>query len=302
VGTELDVACHLNVLVPDVSPSNLGAALDAIASAGYRRVVLPPLDPDAVDVRALRAAISGAGLAPITIAVQHGTADVSSADAAVRAAGLAALRAAVELTHALGGDQMNGVPYGPFGRAASLPSEAQRAWAAEGVGAAANSAHEAGITMTFEVLNRYETAMVNTADQAVDFMRMTGSEHVRIHLDTFHMGIEEADIAAAIRTALPYLGYLELGQSGRGPLDAGSIDVSGVVRQAIVDGYTGRWGVEAFSRSVLSAGDGDMLAVWRATYDDGVALAVGAQHLLRQAWAASVVAPRKSRIERQHAV
>ncbi len=299
MSTELDVACHLNVLVPDLSPGNLTLALEEIAGAGFKRVVLPPLDPDAIDVRVLREAIAGAGLSPITIAIQGETADVSSTDAAIRAAGVASLRRCVELTEALGSDQMNGVPYGPFGRAASRPSEAQVAWAAEGVGAVADYAHTAGVMMTFEVLNRYETAMLNTAEQAVDFVRASGSEHLRIHLDTFHMGIEEADPSAAIRAALPYLGYLELGQSGRGALDAGAIDVAELVRQGLDDGYTGRWGVEAFSRSVLSPGDSDFLAVWRDTYLDGAALAVGAQYLFRRAWATSVVGRRARRIERQ---
>ena len=76
--------------------------------------------------------------------------------------------------------------------------------------------------MTFEVLNRYETSLVNTAAQAVAYVGLSGSEHLRIHLDTFHMAVEEADMSEAIRVAMPVLGYLELGQSGRGLLERGS--------------------------------------------------------------------------------
>ncbi|MEV5634510.1 sugar phosphate isomerase/epimerase family protein [Agromyces sp. NPDC052230] len=280
MNADLDVACHLNVLVADAAPERLGTALDALAAAGYRRVVLPPLDPETADAAALARAFADRGLAPITIAGQMPTADVSSSDAAVRADGAAMLRAALDLTVALGGDQMNGVPYGPFGGPTAPVGRDAFERAAIEVGRIADEAHERGVTMTFEVLNRYETAVVNTAAQAMDFVAASGSDHLRIHLDTFHMAVEEADLAAAIRTALPKLGYLELGQSGRGALSSGVVDVVDVVRQALDDGYRGRWGVEAFSRSVLPAPVADMLAIWREPYDDGLELAADALRVI----------------------
>lgn len=277
---DLDVACHLNVLVADAAPARLGGALAALAAAGYRRVVLPPLDPGATDAPALARAFADHGVAPITIAGQTPEADVSSADPDVRAAGAALLRAALDLTVALGGDQLNGVPYGPFGAPTGPVGRDAFERAAVEVGRVADEAHERGVTMTFEVLNRYETAVVNTAAQAMDFVAASGSEHLRIHLDTFHMAVEEADLAAAIRTALPRLGYLELGQSGRGPLSTGAVDIAAVVRQALDDGYEGRWGVEAFSRSVLAPPVADILAIWRSPYDDGLALATDAMRVI----------------------
>jgi D-psicose/D-tagatose/L-ribulose 3-epimerase len=134
--------------------------------------------------------------------------------------------------------------------------------------------------MTFEVLNRYETSLVNTAAQAMDYVAASGSDALRIHLDTFHMAVEEADMAAAIRTALPKLGYLELGQSGRGSLATGVVDIASIVRGALSDGYTGRFGLEAFTRPVLPDMVGDMLSIWRTTYDDGAQIAAEAMHII----------------------
>jgi D-psicose/D-tagatose/L-ribulose 3-epimerase len=151
------------------------------------------------------------------------------------------------------------------------------------LGAVADFAHEQGVTMTFEVLNRYETAMLNTAQQALDFVAASGSDHLRVHLDTFHMAVEEADMLGAIRSAAPVLGYLELGQSGRGPLATGSVDTAAAVREAIRAGYRGRIGVEAFSRSVLPGFLGDLLAIWREPYTDGAALAAEAIDIVRGA-------------------
>ncbi|GER23777.1 epimerase [Zafaria cholistanensis] len=283
---DLDVACHLNIFVPDLASEQLPAALDAIADAGYRRVVLPPLDPDAVDAPALRALFAGRGLTPITIAGQAPAADVSSASEEVREAGAALLRRALDLTVALGADQMNGVPYGVFGPPAGPTSRAAFERSAAEVGRIADAAHARGVCMTFEVLNRYETSVVNTAAQAMDYVSASGSDHLRIHLDTFHMAIEESDASAAIRTALPKLGYLELGQSGRGQLSSGAVDIAAIVHQALDAGYQGRWGVEAFSRSVLAPAVADMLAIWRHPYGDGAAFAADAAQTIDAGWTA----------------
>lgn len=135
--------------------------------------------------------------------------------------------------------------------------------------------------MTFEVLNRYETSLINTAAQAMDFAELSESEHLKIHLDTFHMSIEESDIFAAIDRALPRLGYLELGQSGRGKLSTGVVDAPTVVAHTLKAGYTGPIGVEAFSRSILPGFVSDALAIWREPYSSGFSLASEAMELIR---------------------
>ncbi|MET0862262.1 MAG: sugar phosphate isomerase/epimerase [Microbacterium sp.] len=301
VRNTLDVACHLNVFAADAAGSAFTDALDAIAAAGFTRVVLPPLDPASTDAGRLRRLLEERGLAPITIAGgQSAGADVSSADAGERAAGAALLRSIVDLTAALGGDQMNGVPYGPFGPPRGPTSREAVDRSAREVGAVADYAHEHGIAMTFEVLNRYETSLLNTAAQAMAFAVESGSEHLRIHLDTFHMAIEEADIDEAVRLALPRLAYLELGQSGRGMLSTGALDVAGIVRAALEAGYEGRWGIEAFSRSILSEPASDMLAIWRAPYDDGGELADDAMRVIQRGWSSSTIGRRAQRLSRNH--
>lgn len=294
----LDVACHLNVVVADASPESLEQALPALVDLGIHRVVLPPLDPAATDARRMRDAFERWEVSPITIAGQAPGADVSSPDLDERAAGVAALRRALRLTAELGGDQMNGVPYGLFG-SPGAPVPRQRVdEAARLVGQVADEAADLGIVMTFEVLNRYETSVVNTAAQAMRFAEASGSENLRIHLDTFHMAVEESDLEGAIRLALPRLSYLELGQSGRGVLSGGAVDIPQIVRQALDDGYRGRFGVEAFSRTVLAEPVADMLAIWRAPYDDGVELMRDALRVIRSGWAASTAGRREIRLAR----
>ncbi|MEY4102425.1 MAG: hypothetical protein RIR88_559 [Actinomycetota bacterium] len=276
------VACLSNVLVDDVTPEVLVPALEELAGLGYSHVVLPPLDPAATDAAALGGLLTDAGLKPITIFGGHGPeTDVRSANDDVRSAGASAIRQVIDFTAALGGSQMNGVPYGIFGHPSGPTSPEEFARSAREAGKAADYAHSLGIKMTFEVLNRYETSVVNTAAQAMDYVRQSGSDHLYIHLDTFHMAVEEADMLAAITLALPKLGYLELGQSGRGNLSTGAVDVVEVVLHAAQLGYTGLFGVEAFSRSILPEFVSDALAIWREPYLSGADLAAGAAQVIR---------------------
>ncbi len=295
----LDLACHVNIVVADAAPDVLAPVLAELRGMGYRRAVLPPLDTATTDAAALRRVFEDVDLCVIAMTGQAPGADVSSADDAERRAGAAALRAAVDFAVDLGADQLNGVPYGLFGRSPGAVDAAAVARAAAEVGAVADYAADRGVTMAFEVLNRYETAAINTAAQAVEFVDLSGSDNLRIHLDTFHMAVEEADMSAAIRLAMPKLGYLELGQSGRGLLSTGAVDIARVVNQAIDDGYTGRWGVEAFSRPLIGDAAGDALAIWRDPFDDGLELAGDAIRVIRRGWADSVTGRRARRLARR---
>lgn len=281
--SEWEAACHLNVIVAGVDVPGFETALDELAAIGYTRVVLPPVDPDAIDAVAFGRAFADRGLVPVPIAGQSPEADVSSPDAGIRALGADALRRMVRFTAEIGGDQLNGVPYGLFGRAPHALERSAIERSASLVGSVADAAVRDGVRLTFEVLNRYETAMVNTAAQAIAYQRLAGSPNLYVHLDTFHMAIEEADVAAAVRETVPVLGYLELGQSGRGPLGTGTVDNAEVVRVARAAGYRGPIGVEAFSAGILSAVANDALAIWRSPYTDGVALAREAYALIRDA-------------------
>lgn len=79
-------------------------------------------------------------------------------------------------------------------------------------------------TILIEVINRYETNLFNTAAELREFLAKWQPPHCRIHLDSFHMNIDEADMPAAIETAGDLLGYFHVADSnrlapGRGHLD-----------------------------------------------------------------------------------
>lgn len=280
---ELDLACQSAAFTSDAFSSEFAWSLPVIRNAGFRRVVLSPLDPRERGVQELGQRIQDAGLSPVTMAVQSPDANVASDESKVRRRGFDQLRRFVELTARLGGDQLNGVPYGVHGDATERPSAQVLARTAQLVGDVADEAHAAGIMMTFEVVNRYETSIVNTAAGAVRFVELSESRHLKIHLDTFHMAIEETDMAEAIAAALPHLGYLEFGQSSRGLLSRGSIDLVPILNEARSLGYDGRFGVEGFSRMLLQEPVADALKIWNSTFTTGEQFVHDAAEFLTQA-------------------
>ena len=265
----VDLACQSAAFTTDPFSDAFARSLPVLREAGYRRVVLGPLDPTSRGLTDLGRRIADAGLAPVTMAVQSPEANVASPDPHVRRRGFDQLRRFVEMTARMGGDQLNGVPYGVHGDTASRPAPEQLERVAALVGDVADEAAAAGIMMTFEVVNRYEIAVLNTAAEAVRFVELSGSRNLRIHLDTFHMALEEADLMGAVAHALPHLGYLEFGQSSRGLLSTGSLDLAAVLEGVLQLGYTGRFGVEGFSRPLMDEPVADALKIWDTTFATG---------------------------------
>ena len=99
----------------------------------------------------------------------------------------------------------------------SKPINKEEDWhrSVEGVAKVAKIAKELGIDYCLESLNRFEGYLINTAAEAVKFVKEVDNTNVKVMLDTFHMNIEEDSIGGAIRTAGKYLGHLHTGECNR---------------------------------------------------------------------------------------
>ncbi len=284
IRTPLDVACHLTVLGVAADGDGLIDALQQLSNAGYRRAVIPPMTLASSAAEMLISAVVAAEIQPIVSLFQLPGANIAAERASERTAGAKLIRDVMDFASQIGADHLTGVPYGLFGAPdAATPAQTREA-AARTVGELADEAHERGMILSLEVVNRYETSMINTAAQAMAFANSSGSDHVRIHLDTFHMAIEEKDMRAAIRVALPRLAFLELGQSSRGPLTEGVVDIPGLISAALDEGYDGRFGVEAFSRPLMPPAVADALRIWATPYGEAADVVHSSMKCISQGW------------------
>lgn len=76
-------------------------------------------------------------------------------------------------------------------------------------------ARDCGVDYCLEVLNRFEGYLLNTAEEGLAFVKQVDCPAVKLHLDTFHMNIEEDSMGGAIRTAGKYLGHFHTGECNR---------------------------------------------------------------------------------------
>jgi D-psicose/D-tagatose/L-ribulose 3-epimerase len=151
----------------------------------------------------------------------------------------------------------------------------------------AGRARAMGITLGLEPVNRYESNLLNTGDQALDLIAATGADNITLHLDSYHMNIEEGDVAGAIRRYRGRIGYVHVNESHRGYLGTGSIDFRAFFRALAEVGYAGVVTFEAFSAGVGDPKLADSLAVWRQLWADTDDLAASARAVIEVEMAAA---------------
>ena len=257
--------------------------IERVAGLGLDFIEIPLMDIDDVHPAPIRARLDAGGIDVVTSTVLSGARDITSPDAAVRGAGLEYLRRCVDVTAEMGAPQLSGVIYAMHGhRPRSRPGPQEWGWSAECLARLAEHAAEAGITLGLEPVNRYESPLVNTCEQAVQLADMIGAANIKIHLDTYHMNIEEKSWADPVALAGERLCHFHLCENDRGIPGTGLVnweELFGALGGLHYDGYAG---LESFVDV-----SGDMVAgtcVWRDLAPSGdVLLSQGTAFLRRLA-------------------
>jgi D-psicose/D-tagatose/L-ribulose 3-epimerase len=143
--------------------------------------------------------------------------DVASEDESTRRKGIDFLKRILENMDMIDSRILGGIIYAYWPCDFNKPFNKPKAWenSLKSIRELAVTATDYGITLTVEVVNRFEQFLINDAKEAVDFVRQTGSNAVKIMLDSFHMNIEEDNIGDSIRYAGPYLGHFHIGENNR---------------------------------------------------------------------------------------
>ena len=145
--------------------------------------------------------------------------DLTSEDNATRKRGIDFLQDICRAMKEMDGTIMAGINYSCWPRR-PLPGEDKQVLtdrAVEGVREAIKTAEDCGVFFCIEVVNRFEHFLMNTAAEGIAFVERVGSPNAKLHLDTFHLNIEEDSIGGAIREAGSRLGHLHLGEPNRRP-------------------------------------------------------------------------------------
>lgn len=104
------------------------------------------------------------------------------------------------------------------------------------------------VRLNLEVLNRYESNIFTTADEIMEFIENYGIHNLYVHLDTFHMGIDECDPVKAIHRCIGKIGYFHLADNSRQYPGSGQFDFKRIVTALEDVGYDGYLSVECLPK------------------------------------------------------
>jgi D-psicose/D-tagatose/L-ribulose 3-epimerase len=172
------------------------------------------------------------------------------------------MRPAFTVTRAVGSAALSGVTYGTIGRTTGrAATEKEIGGMCRFLEAAAKAAKAHGLRLGIEPCNRYETHLMNRGIDAARVIERVGADNIFIHLDTYHMHIEEASFDAGFRAAAPYLGYVHVSEANRGVPGRGMIGWLAAMKAMADIGYTGTLTLESMNH--VDADISGSLAVWR---------------------------------------
>lgn len=210
--------------------------------------------PELFPTREAARAVQRTGLTAVTSTALPAHCNPISNNPVERKAALDYMKQMVDITFELGGKVTGGVNYTASGYHSGKPrSQQEIEWCADYLSRLTDYASGAQVDVALEPVKRFESHFINTAAQALEMIEMVGAENLKVHLDTFHMNIEEANPAEAIRMCGNKLAHMHLVDNNRGAPGMGHIDWVEIIRALDDIGYEGAACIETFNPETIEA-------------------------------------------------
>jgi D-psicose/D-tagatose/L-ribulose 3-epimerase len=235
-----------------VSPFDTNAfhLVKKVKEMGYDILEVAVEDKNLIDWKRLKQMVSEFDI-KVTVSGAFGTdRDLSSNDGSIRKNAFNYIVDCIKIASDIGSPIFTGPVYSAVGKTRMVSAEQkkqERDWCIENLVNVGKIASDYGVVLGVEPLNRFETDMVNTADQAISIVEEVANRNIRISLDTFHCNIEEKNIPDAIRkVGKNLLCHVQANESDRGTPGTGHLDWKGI-RKALADiDYEGAMVIETF--------------------------------------------------------
>lgn len=240
--------------------------IDRVKKLEMDFIEIPLMVLEAFDAPAIKERLEKVGLGAVTSTVLLGDTDITSDDAEIRAKGIDYLKACVQATSDIGAKNFSGVIYSQFVKPSiQRPTEQTWQYSADCLREVARFAKNLGVNIGIEPVNRYETYLVNTCEQALKLMKIIGEDNVKVHLDTYHMNIEEKSFYDATKLAGDNLIHYHLCENDRGIPGTGLVDWDSIFKALAEINYRGNAALESF----VDCTENMNTWVWRQLAPDG---------------------------------
>lgn len=253
---------HSSIWTMDWTPSAAEHAVGEAVRHGFDFIEVALLKPTKVDTGHSRALFERAGIGAVCSLGLPEQAWPSRDPQA----GIDFLKVAIDAAADMGAQALSGVIYGGIGeRSGRPPTEAEYDNVARCLEVSAKYARGRGIDLGIEAVNRYESHLINTGQQAVDMVERVGAANMFVHLDTYHMNVEEKGIAQGILAARDHLRYIHLSESDRGVPGKGNVRWDEIYAALAAINFRGGLAMESFMNMPEELSWG--LSVWRPVAD-----------------------------------
>ena len=231
---------------------------------GFQTVEIPVESPEHIDPTKVKAAADEHDLAIGSMCACMGPGRDFRGTAAEQQTAMDYCKELVDQAAIVGCPRLIGPIYSVVGKAEAVePAQQKREFSTvvKNLKALAAYAAKRGVELCIEPLNRFETDFLNTCDQGLRLLKAVGAKNVKLHLDTFHMNIEEKNQAAAIRKAGKRLGHFHACGSDRGTPGNDHIDWKAIAKALTDLDYQGDIVIESFTTDVKVIARA--AAIWR---------------------------------------
>jgi D-psicose/D-tagatose/L-ribulose 3-epimerase len=231
---------------------------------GFDTVEIPIEDPSHIDPAKVKAEADKVGLAIGSVCACMGPGRDLRGDQNDQQVGKAYVKAIIDQAAALGCPRVIGPIYSVVGLIGAHEDAVKKQHfdlVVKNLKELAQYAQIKGVELCVEPLNRFETDFLNTVDQGLKLVKAVGAKNVKLHLDTFHMNIEEKNQPASIRKAGKLLGHFHACGTDRGTPGNDSLNWKEIVRALKDVGYDGDVVIESFTTDVKVIARA--AAIWR---------------------------------------
>lgn len=253
---------------PFVFWDDLPAACRTAAALGFDAVEIFPPGPDALDVPTVRKLLADHGLGLAAVGTGAGWVKhklhLCQPDPSARMAANAFIRSIIDVAGSLGAPAIIGSMQGRSGDGVDRPTAL--GWLGDALNDLGEHAKQYGVPLIYEPLNRYETNHCNTVAAGLELLAEAGVTNVVLLADLFHMNIEEADIAAAIRAGGKHIGHVHFVDSNRRPAGLGHLDFAPIAAALAEIGYDRYASAEALPYPDSDAAARQTIAAFRRSF------------------------------------
>lgn len=239
--------------------------IDTVRDLGFDFLEIPLMRLDLFDSKAVKEKLDGFEICTSNVLLTDDV-DITSFDENVRKNGVKYLKDCVKSSADAGARMFSGVIYSQYLKnAKSMPTLAEWEFSAHALKEVARYASDLGVSLAVEPVTRYESYLLNTSEQARGLIDMIDEPNVYIHLDSYHMNVEEKDLYQAVLTAGDKLSNFHMCENDRGIPGTGHIDWDGIFKGFKEVGFNGYLGFEGFSDCT----DNMSTWVWRKLAENG---------------------------------